>query len=107
MELTTATDQYTIAEYFAIEDQLAEKLEFSNGKLVSMSGASFNHNVIATNLLVALKTVLTDRKKKYYVLGGGMKVYIDTYQRVYPGRISYSVKVLLFTKLAGILLPTP
>ncbi len=41
---------FTEAEYLAIEKNSEKKLEFIDGKIYSMAGASFNHGIIATNL---------------------------------------------------------
>lgn len=40
----------TDAEYLRIERQAFEKSEFINGRIVTMAGASENHNVISSNL---------------------------------------------------------
>ncbi len=41
-------------EYLFLERQSEFKSEYINGRTVAMSGASFNHNVVTVNLLVAV-----------------------------------------------------
>ncbi len=51
---------FTEAEYLAIEKNSQNKLEFRNGKIYSMAGASFEHGLIAGNLNMAFKIKLDD-----------------------------------------------
>ncbi|HMA34345.1 MAG TPA: Uma2 family endonuclease, partial [Chloroflexia bacterium] len=52
---------YTPAEYLAYERQADYKSEYLAGQIVAMSGVSWEHSLINTNLLRVLSTQLLDR----------------------------------------------
>lgn len=65
--------KYTIEEYFEIEAQLEEKLDYVNGYIVKAKiDISFQHSIINTNMMIALHNSLKD--KPYQTLGGGMRI---------------------------------
>ncbi len=66
---------YTIEEYLALEDASVEKHEFYNGKIIKMSGAKPNHNIIAANIITALNNALEKKEKEYFVLTSDSKIY--------------------------------
>lgn len=45
------TRRYTISEYFDLEEQTPEKLEYRNGEIVAMAGASYSHTLITANVI--------------------------------------------------------
>ena len=45
---------YTPAEYLALEETADYKSEYYRGEIFVMAGASFNHNLIASNLITLL-----------------------------------------------------
>jgi Uma2 family endonuclease len=47
-------NDYTEEEYFELFDQFERKIEYHNGQIEMMAGASSAHNDIAVNLLLAL-----------------------------------------------------
>lgn len=50
MEAVKSEKKYTLEDYFELEKSKNEKFEFCDGIVWSMSGASFNHNMIVRNL---------------------------------------------------------
>src|SRR5215216_1539106 len=50
--------KYTIEEYLQMEEQAVEKNEYYQVGIFAMSGAKVQHNIIATNILVALSNKL-------------------------------------------------
>jgi Uma2 family endonuclease len=46
----------TVQEYFRLAEASPTKLEFKNGQIIDMAGATYNHTRIASNIIVALKT---------------------------------------------------
>jgi len=66
---------YTIKEYLSLEDASVEKHEFYNGKIIKMSGAKPNHNLIAANIITALNNALEKNEKEYFVLTSDSKIY--------------------------------
>ena len=65
---------YSIAEYLAIENASVEKHEYYKGEIFTMSGASPRHNVISSNLMIALGVALKGKNCKPY--GSGMRIQI-------------------------------
>ena len=66
---------YTIKEYLSLEDASVEKHEFYNGKIIKMSRAKPNHNLIAANIITALNNALEKNEKEYFVLTSDSKIY--------------------------------
>ena len=46
--------RYTIAEYCAMEEQATDRHEYHDGEILAMSGGTYRHSKITTNLLIAL-----------------------------------------------------
>lgn len=77
------TEHYTPAEYLALERQAETKSEYIEGCIVAMSGASRWHNLISSNVLVALHNQLRDGP--CVVFNPDMRVRIGTANRyTYP-----------------------
>ena len=56
----------TEEEYLAIERRTESRSEFYNGGMIALAGASRRHNVVVTNLVIALGTQLRDRSCNVY-----------------------------------------
>ena len=56
----------TEREYLAIERLAEFRSEFYNGEMFALAGASRQHNVVVTNLVIALGTQLGDRPCNVY-----------------------------------------
>jgi Uma2 family endonuclease len=68
---------YAFDDYLAIErEAIDEKHEYVAGRVYAMTGASYNHNLIVTNLAIALGTQLKERPCS--VLTNDMRVRIET-----------------------------
>ncbi len=52
------TKSYTIAEYLELDVAATERSEYRNGEIVSITSGTPNHNDIAGNLYILLKTAL-------------------------------------------------
>ncbi|KAA3599328.1 MAG: Uma2 family endonuclease [Calditrichaeota bacterium] len=65
---------YTLEEYFELESKSDEKHEFYKGEIFAMSGGSFNHNLIASNILGEFRNLL--KGKPCIVLGSDLKVQV-------------------------------
>jgi Uma2 family endonuclease len=50
--------RYTVEEYFELEHESEEKHDYIDGQIVSMSGGTFEHSVIMTNLIAAVHAKL-------------------------------------------------
>ena len=78
-----ATKRYTALEYLALEDKAEFKSEFINGEIISMAGASANHNKIALNLCRLLPLVIG--VQTYEVFMSDMRLWLPEYGRyTYP-----------------------
>ena len=53
---TTETKYYTPEEYLALEETSEDKNEYRQGEIIPMVGATTNHNQIAGNGCIPLKS---------------------------------------------------
>ncbi len=67
-------DRYTIEEYLEMENAATEKHEYYKGEIFAMSGAKLQHNIITTNVLVALANKLTGKPCRPF--GSDMRIHI-------------------------------
>ncbi|MDQ6761349.1 MAG: Uma2 family endonuclease [Bacteroidota bacterium] len=89
--------KYSISEYLAIEENSIEKHEFYNGKINKMSGGTYNHNLIASNIITTLNILLEEKQQEYAVLGSDMKVYSPRILSfVYPDAVVVCEKPLFY-----------
>jgi Uma2 family endonuclease len=65
----------TLERFLELEREAVQKHEFVDGQMYAMAGASERHNLIVTNLLVALK--LAARASKCRVMSSDMKVVVQ------------------------------
>ena len=69
--------------YFELERHAENKNEYCDGEIFAMTGASFNHNLIAVNISSALHGALQD--SPCHVLASDMKIQADKARHyVYP-----------------------
>lgn len=66
---------YTIQEYLDFEDQSDTKHQFYNSEIFAMSGATLNHNIIASYTAFALMNAF--KGKPCIVTGADLKVQIE------------------------------
>jgi Uma2 family endonuclease len=50
--------RYTVSEYLALESQSRDKHEYRDGEIIAMAGGTYNHGVIAANILRELGNAL-------------------------------------------------
>ena len=60
METLEKEKVYTVDEYFEIDQQSEEKLEYHRGKITVMSGGTTTHSKIAAKIITALSSLLDD-----------------------------------------------
>lgn len=86
---------YSIEEYFELEAQSIEKLEYYDGKITKMPGASYVHNRIATNVLTALNVALVSTQ--FEVNNSDTKIHIPSIESfVYPDAVVICEKPLFY-----------
>jgi Uma2 family endonuclease len=69
--------EYTVDEYFALEDASAVRHEFYRGEIFAMSGGSVDHNRITRNLLTSLDTAL--RQTPCEAFSSDMRLLIEAH----------------------------
>ena len=82
MQATEVKKRYTPEEYLALEEKAEYKSEYHDGEIIPMTGGSFNHNEIITNLWV-MKSKL--RGKGYRFYSSDVRLWISKYSKfTYP-----------------------
>ncbi len=77
METLEKKQVYTVNEYFEIDQQSEEKLEYHHGKIIPMSGGTTTHSKIAAKIITALSNLLDDQP--YEVYSSDIKIYLLRY----------------------------
>jgi Uma2 family endonuclease len=76
MQPQVKTDYYTVAEYFALEETVANKNEYFNGSIFPMTGATVNHNRLTGSLYAALLFALKGQDSEVFI--SDMRLWIAT-----------------------------
>jgi Uma2 family endonuclease len=90
MESITSTKKrsanfLSIEKYLVNEEKSKEKHEYINGKIRKMPGSTFNHNKIATNVIIELGQIFRERKLTFDIISSDQKVYIPNLNQIlYP-----------------------
>lgn len=83
MQVQTKPVTTTPEEYLALEEVAEEKNEYLDGEIITMTGASSNHNRIVVEFLISLGAAL--RGTNYEVFAGDLRVWIPEYNAyTYP-----------------------
>ncbi|MDQ3633316.1 MAG: Uma2 family endonuclease [Acidobacteriota bacterium] len=69
--------KYTLEAYLELDHESEEKLEFWDGYVFTLAGASVNHNEIQTNLIFNLRTRLRERNCR--IFPSDMRVKVPAY----------------------------
>ncbi|MCB0245881.1 MAG: Uma2 family endonuclease, partial [Anaerolineae bacterium] len=59
--------RFSAAEYLALEEEAEYRSEYYQGEIFAMSGGSANHNRIAGNLFVALRSALRGKPCEAFI----------------------------------------
>ncbi|TAF82453.1 MAG: Uma2 family endonuclease [Runella slithyformis] len=93
---------YSIEDYFELEAQSLEKLEYYNGTIITMPGASYVHNRIATNVLTLLNIAL--QSTNYEANNSDTKIHIPKLASfVYPDAVVICEKPEFYKNRADII----
>lgn len=71
-----AKQRISVEEYLAMERECNEKHEYFNGEVFAMGGASLNHTLIVTNVVIELGTQL--RKRDCTVHSSDLRVTVSS-----------------------------
>ena len=88
--LTQAEKNYTAEDYLQAERGGATKNEFSNGKILALSGSNRTHSLLASNFTIAVGNRLQGQKTEVYV--GNMRVQINANRFAFPDVVIVSGK---------------
>jgi Uma2 family endonuclease len=77
MVTVIGNQKYTLEEYFELERSSEERYEFWDGSIWAMAGATSGHEIIVSNSIFHLRTILG---RGYTVLGSNMKVFVPDFQ---------------------------
>ncbi|MBL7813717.1 MAG: Uma2 family endonuclease [Saprospiraceae bacterium] len=67
---------YTVEEYLAMEELAEEKHEYDNGKINTMAGGTYTHNLISANCIREVSKALRSQNKPCVTISSDMKIYI-------------------------------
>lgn len=77
--------QFTLQEYLQREEKSLDRHEYFNGDIVKLPMAKGPHNIIAANMLSAIKIGLKAQDKPYIVFGSNQKIYLPQFNiGLYP-----------------------
>jgi Uma2 family endonuclease len=68
---------YSLSEYLLKEEKSVKKHEFCNGQIIQMPSFKATHNEIAVNIGSAVQFAVKSLPKKFRVLNGDQKIYIE------------------------------
>lgn len=102
--MQTALKQPSREDYFALEENSAEKHEFYHGEIFAMTGGTFNHSTIAGNMFAALKLKL--RGKSCQPNNSDMRIETPNGLITYPDVSIFCGKPELTENQCALLNPT-
>ena len=77
MQNLAARADYTLEEYAELEKASEERLEYFEGNVWSMAGASCSHETIVSNLIFELRNALRGRECR--VFGSNLRIKVPVY----------------------------
>ncbi len=86
-KLSQSEENYTVEEYLNMERNSVRKSEYSNGKILATSNSNRTHNLIVSNITIAVGSRLTGHKTEIYV--SNMCVQLS------PNRFSYPSVIIV------------
>lgn len=82
MTISATIPRYSVDEYLALERRAEHRSEYIDGQIVAMSGGSFAHSLVGTNLSGTLGNLLAD--SPCIVVNSDMRVRVDGSLYTYP-----------------------
>jgi Uma2 family endonuclease len=82
---TQSKRRFTVEEYLRLERNDGSKHEFYNGKILSKSGSGRRHNLICSNMTIAIGSRVIGQKSEVYV--NDMRVQLNSKSFCYPDLI--------------------
>jgi Uma2 family endonuclease len=78
MQNLAARQNYTLEEYAELEKSSEERLEYFDGNIWSMAGASPNHETVVVNLITTLNNLLRERGCR--IFGSNLRIKVPVYR---------------------------
>ncbi len=78
MVIQTDKKYYTPEEYLALEEKAVDRHEYRDGKIITMTGGTTNHNQIALNF--CRQFPLTIENQDYYIYINDVRLWIAEYR---------------------------
>lgn len=94
--------KYTIEEYLLLEKRDGTKHEFYNGKVLTKSGSGRRHNLICSNMTVAIGSRVIGQKCEVYV--NDMQVQLNSRNFCYPDLVVVNANPKFDSKEPDVLL---
>jgi Uma2 family endonuclease len=79
---TQSKQRFTVEEYLRLEKKDGTKHEFYNGKILAKSGSGRRHNLICSNMTIAIGSRVIGQKSEVYV--NDMRVRLNSGNFCYP-----------------------
>ncbi|MFK7907193.1 MAG: Uma2 family endonuclease [Chitinophagales bacterium] len=80
-----ALKRHSLLEYLEMEEKATEKHEYHNGFIKAMSGGTYDHSTISSNVVACIREEILKNGSKCRPANGDLKVYIEAVNRsFYP-----------------------
>ncbi|MGI8639258.1 MAG: Uma2 family endonuclease [Pyrinomonadaceae bacterium] len=86
--LSQTEKKHTVEEYLDIERNSGKKSEYQNGKVLATNNSNRTHNLIVSNITIAVGSRLSGNKAEIYV--SNMRVQINANRFSYPSIVIVS-----------------
>jgi Uma2 family endonuclease len=76
-------DNYSVEEYFEIDETSELRCEYINGEIIAMAGSTVRHNEIAMNIAFSLRSGLNRNGKHCKTMMSDVRLHIGSLNRYY------------------------
>jgi Uma2 family endonuclease len=91
--------KYSIKDYFKMEENSLEKLEYHEGEIFAMAGGTLNHGLLANNIGGSLREVIKKKGKSCRTYKSDTKIAINEDKYVYPDTFVVCGKTEVFPEM--------
>lgn len=77
----------SLKRYLEMEAGSAEKLEFHNGKIITMAGGTLKHNTLAQRAARLMDNFIDDKGLVYLVSNSDTKIWVNDQRVVFPDAV--------------------
>lgn len=76
LRILAPAHEYTVEEYLRFEEASPDKHEYYRGEIFLMAGGTYNHNIVAGNVVGELRNALIQNNKECDISGSDMRIAI-------------------------------